>query len=90
MNREKKRFPSVKDEWDGFARIVFRGMRPSAVQVNETKKAFYAGCVSMRAVIDRIGEPGVSEDESIAWLESIRKELLTFQRDILADHARKN
>jgi len=41
---------SVKTEWENFSKAVFVGVKPSAIQLQEMERAFYAGSYSCLAV----------------------------------------
>ena len=70
--------------------MVFAKMKPSPVQVSEMKKAFFAGAWSMFCALEEIGEPHVSEQEGMDYLEARRKELEAFKAKILNEYAETN
>jgi len=54
----------------------------SSIQVEECRRAFYAGAVSMMKIMTSIGEPGVSERAGIEIINGINSELAEFIKDI--------
>jgi len=77
---------SIAKEWRGYASMVFDGKQPSPVQIEEMKKAFFAGFWSLFAALEQIGEPEISEKEGEAYLEARRAECVTFKDQLLANH----
>lgn len=69
---------SIEEEWNDFAREVFRGWPIGHVQHQEMKKAFYAGVIVMLGVTREIGEPHVSDNQACAHLIALRKEAQAF------------
>lgn len=55
----------------------------SYVQVTETRKAFYAGCVALLDVMDYISEEEVSEEQGMEILEALHQEIDTFKKEIM-------
>lgn len=73
--------------WDGFARQVMPAGAP-AVQRQEMRRAFYAGCwVMLMAMRNDLGSEQVSEEEGVAVLEGWMEECRRFQRDMLEGRA---
>jgi hypothetical protein len=81
---------SIEKEWKGFSEMVFKGHEPTAVQVAEMKKAFFAGAWSMFAAIEEIGEPHISEDTANVYLLARREELQMFQKDLTTKYVERN
>ena len=81
---------SMEKEWDRFAAMVFCGTRPGKTQVDEMKKAFFAGALAMLTGCRQCGEPEVSEEEGVAYMEDRSKELDAFYRKVMSDYCQSN
>lgn len=81
---------SIEHEWHGFAKMVFAKTDAGDTQRSEMKKAFFAGAWMMFTAVEEIGEPHVSEDEGMAYLEARRRECLEFTRRLMAEYAERN
>lgn len=81
---------SIEEQWQGFAAMVFKNMKPAENQVAEMRKAFFAGAWAMFSAVEEIGEPHVSEDQGHRWLEERRAECLEFKRRIITEYAEQN
>jgi hypothetical protein len=81
---------SIEQEWEGFAAMVFRKCSPPPVQAVEMRKAFFAGAWSMFCAIQEIGEPHISEDAGVEFLEARRAECLEFKKRLMAEYAETN
>lgn len=64
---------------------------PSPIQVQETRRAFYAGALALFNVASYgIGAPSVSSEDGVAYLERIETEMNAFFIDeIAAQEGRK-
>ncbi len=81
---------SIEEQWQGFAAMVFKKMKPTANQEAEMRKAFFAGAWAMFSAVEEIGEPHVSENEGNAYLEARKAECLEFKRMIITEYAEQN
>lgn len=81
---------SVEEEWAGFSAMIFRGMKPNETQVIETRKAFFAGALAMLTATRQIGEPEVSVDEGVAYMEARWQECQEFYRTLIREYSQKN
>lgn len=81
---------SIEKEWEGFAAMAFSKCSPSPTQIAEMKKAFFAGAWAMFSALEEIGEPHISEDEGVAYLEARRAECVEFKHRLLAEYAETN
>ena len=68
---------TVKGAWESFEAHVIPADSP-LVQVQECRRAFYAGAMAMLSMCESVGETGVSEDEGVRRLEGWRKECERF------------
>ncbi len=73
---------TIKQMWEGFARQVMPLGAP-AIQVQEMRRSFYAGCRAMLDGCADITEEAGTEDAAAAELESLVAELEEF-RDAVA------
>jgi hypothetical protein len=76
---------TIEQEWTDLAGFLFDGIKPSAVQVHEMKKAFFCGAWMVMAALEEIGEPHVSEAEACAYLEARRQEVEEFKRRMVKE-----
>lgn len=85
-------FKTIEEQWQGYAAMVFRGMKPepSQVQVDETKQAFFAGAWAILNAFEAIGEPHVPEDFAVAYMEGRRKEIESFTKRLMAKYVERN
>jgi hypothetical protein len=85
-------FKSIEEEWCGYAAMVFKGMKPkpSQVQVEETKQAFFAGAWAILNAVVEIGEPHIPEEFGMAYLDGRRKEIEAFKNRLMAKYAERN
>lgn len=76
----------VKAGWRTYAEHVLP-TEALPVQMQETRRAFYAGARYLLGVLEGIGDNAVSEDSGVAILESIAAELTRFLNDVEAGRA---
>ena len=81
---------SIEEEWNGFSAMVFAKMDPSPVQVEEMKRAFFGGAWAMLCAVKRIGDPDISEEEGIQYLEDCQQEGNAFYRELITKYAEGN
>lgn len=81
---------SIAQEWEGFAAMVFDGVKLLPHQREEMQRAFFAGAWAMFNAIEEIGTPQVSEVEAHRYLESIRRECQEFKAELMARYAEGN
>ena len=71
--------------WDEYTSAVFRGMQPEAMQIYETRKAFYAGAFAFLQEQMVALDPGREPTESdLEWMTDILDELEAFHLHIIA------
>lgn len=71
---------TLLSEWQSFERVVVPA-GASAIQREECRRAFYAGAVCLRKLIDDAVEP-LSEDENQRRLQALDDELNAFPKDL--------
>ena len=83
---------TIEEEWQGFSSMIFAKMKepPCAVQIEETKRAFFAGAWMILCAVKRIGEPDISEEDGFNYLESVHREGEQFYRDLIKRYAEGN
>ena len=64
---------TIKEQWDSFRMLVVPA-DASEVQLQETRRAFYAGAEAMMRIQFNIGDKDVSEDEGVAILSACHDE----------------
>lgn len=73
---------SIGAAWESYRREVVPGDAP-AVQVQECRRAFYAGAKATLGVLLVIGDDAVGEDDGVAIIEALHEESRAFMRDVL-------
>lgn len=81
---------SMEKEWERFASMVFRGVEPGQNQLAEMKKAFFAGAFAMLTGCRLCGEPDVTEEQGVAYMEERSQELELFFREMIAEYCQSN
>ncbi len=81
---------TIQQEWEGFSAMVLAKLDPSPTQVAEMKKAFFAGAWAMLSAFREIGEPHVSEEAGIQFIEDRQTEGKAFYRDLIKRYAESN
>jgi len=69
--------PRIQQAWNDYLQAVIPAGAP-AVQITESKRAFFAGALAAFTVYHEIAEPEVSEDEGVERLTSLYQELMAF------------
>jgi hypothetical protein len=57
------------------------------VQLQETKRAFYAGVKAALGILTEIGDDTISEDQGVAIIEAMHEECRAFINDVLEGRA---
>ena len=57
------------------------------VQIQECKRAFYAGAQALLTLVTDLGEDNVSEDAGVLLLEAMHVEMRAFLKDVKAGRA---
>ena len=71
--------------WSEYAAEIFKGVRPEAVQIHETRKAFYAGAYAFFQEQMVALDPGIEPtDADEQWMTEINEELESFHLHIIA------
>lgn len=81
---------TIQQEWEGFSAMVFAKMNPSPVQVEEMKRASFAGATSMLFAVKRLGDPDVPDDVGVQYLEDRETEAKEFYSDLIKRYAEGN
>jgi hypothetical protein len=80
------RVTTVAAFWERYRREVLPVTAP-AIQVQECRRAFYAGVKAMLAVLLEIGDDAVSEDEGVELIERLHEECRVLVADVLEGRA---
>lgn len=67
--------------WENFRKICIHKDAPP-VQVDEMKKAFYAGCTTVLTTMAAIGEQDLPDEVGAAILESLHIEVKVFAQNL--------
>lgn len=81
---------SIEQEWSGFSQMIYAKMTPSPVQLEETKRAFFAGAWAIFCASKRIGDPDISEAEALKWFGDRQREGEEFYRELITKYAEGN
>lgn len=76
--------PTIEEAWDSFHREVIP-RHASLIQVQEMRRAFYAGAHGMMEINSKLTD--FSDDEAVEILEAVVNELHQFVRDVAAGKA---
>lgn len=76
----------VQQAWDSYLREVIPFDAP-AVQIAESKRAFFAGAQAAMQLYCEIGEPHISKDDGVARLEGMMAELTAFKDAVVKGEA---
>lgn len=76
----------IQSEWDTYFKNVLEpaGVTPDSVQYKETRRAFFAGAISLFDKVVTISQDETSEDASVLELENIRQEVVTYIESVRA------
>jgi len=80
---------SVAKEWERFAAMVF-DKPPSKIQLNEMRKAFYAGAFTILTNVQEIAQPHISEAEGMQHLDNVCEECKAFYAEMMLDYNQRN
>lgn len=75
---------TMADSWALYSKMIFGKDKPSEVQYRETRRAFYAGLMSMQAIL--INLPN-NEIDMMAVMNKLHEEAVNYARDILRGEA---
>ena len=73
---------TIAGAWKSYSAVL--APTAGAVQRQETKRAFYAGAISLLGLLDELSTPEVSEDAGMAVLASLHQEARSYGADIQA------
>jgi hypothetical protein len=78
---------TIRDGWIGYLeRVIPSGASP--VQVQETRRSFYAGAAHVMNLLAAVGDdPTITEDEGVKILDERAKEVENFASDIRNNRA---
>lgn len=71
----------MNDAWESYRDGVLPKDAPQ-VQVDECRKAFYAGAFSHHCITTSIGDPGISEERGLEILTAIDAEIREYAASI--------
>jgi hypothetical protein len=85
MSKRKKNKLTIVSQWQSYeAQVLPKGC--SFVQLQETRRAFYAGVASVLAFMARISNEDISEEEGSDIIEELVQESIDFAARIGRDH----
>lgn len=76
----------IQAAWDTYLREVVPLGAP-AVQITESKRAFFAGAQALLGVVLELGDDDSPEDEGVEVLEALRLELEAFKDSVVGGRA---
>lgn len=71
---------TVKEEWISYLAVL--PPEASKIQIQETRRAFYAGCVSLLRLLADLEDDELSDDAGAHIIEGLQAELDAFQEAI--------
>lgn len=77
---------TIAAQWESFRAAVYPP-GTSDVQLQECRRAFYAGAQGMQSILHELAAPEVSEDAGVAVLEGLKQEASGFAVEVLAGRA---
>lgn len=81
---------SIEEEWIGFAAMVIPSLPKNHIQYIEMKKAFFAGAWCVHSAVVEIGEPHITEQDGIDYLEKITDEFNEFKAKLMREYGELN
>jgi hypothetical protein len=72
---------TVKAHWASFSKLVFGDKKPSPIQYQEMRRAFYAGFHG-NLMMMRHGIAALDEEPAVAALEALHAECQAFAKEI--------
>lgn len=72
--------------WESYRREVLPADAPD-IQVQECRRAFYAGAKAVVAIVTEIGDDSVTEDQGLDILTGLHEECRTFVADVMRGRA---
>lgn len=77
------------EEWNSYVKAVFTDGRPGAIQLQETRRAFYAGGLSVfkGIVMQGLSAGPDPQPSDLLMLDELDKELKQFYRDVAEGRA---
>lgn len=76
-----KQATTVFDTWTIYRNEVLKNIT-NPVQIEETRRGFYAGVAAMLDLMMKVSPDDVSEDRGVEMLEALQQELLAFATDM--------
>lgn len=73
---------TMADSWSEFSKAIFGDFKPSDIQRSETRRAFYAGMISMQAIMNNLPE---NEGEAMAVLNQLHREAFEYTAEVMAE-----
>jgi hypothetical protein len=73
-------------KWESYLREVIPAAAPD-VQIQECRRAFYAGAQGMFTAMYHVSTDDISEDQGAEHLEELNQELQAFATDVAAGRA---
>lgn len=75
---------TIQQQWESYAAAVIPKDAPT-VQIQECRRAFYAGAMAMNTVYLSTSTPDVSESAGVQIVEGVQQELKAFRDRIGID-----
>ena len=71
---------TIKEEWLSYRAILPADASP--IQIQETRRAFYAGCVCTLKILSALEDDNLSDDAGAHIIEGLQFELEAFQQAV--------
>jgi hypothetical protein len=70
---------TIAGQWDDyFVKVLLGSGVTNSVQIQETRRAFYAGAYALLMLLSRIASDDVTEESGVEYLEACRRECQAF------------
>lgn len=73
---------TIQKHWEGYKNLVLPP-HASDIQIEECRRAFYAGAISCLNVMDSVGDESISENAGVEIIEGLHQELESFASDLV-------
>lgn len=77
---------TVGEEWADYVANILRPAGAGEIQIEECKRAFYAGAFVMFGIVSNIGAEAPDEDTGAARLEQARRECVDYFKNFGKRH----
>lgn len=77
---------TMADSWAEYSKIMFGDKKPSDVQYTETRRAFYAGCITYQGIMNNLPD---NKAAAMRVLDKLQSESTAYAAEILQEVAER-